>query len=85
MLFEMVIAGQLIFVDQTALSVGKLSALSADLGTIQAGYLNSVEIDSSHITTVTFITTIRATIKSTINPINIITKLVNFLLQIVPM
>ena len=34
---------------QTALSVGKLSALSADLGTIEAGYLNSVEIDSSHI------------------------------------
>ena len=34
---------------QTVLSVGKLSALSADLGTIEAGYLNSVEIDSSHI------------------------------------
>lgn len=32
---------------QTALSVGQLSALSADLGTIEAGYLNSVEIDSS--------------------------------------
>lgn len=32
---------------QTALSVGKLSALSADLGTIEAGYLNSVEVDSS--------------------------------------
>lgn len=34
---------------QTALSVGQLSALSADLGTIEAGYLNSVEIDSSTI------------------------------------
>ena len=34
---------------QTALSVGKLSALTADLGTIEAGYLNSVEIDSSTI------------------------------------
>ena len=34
---------------QTALSVGKLSALSADLGDIQAGYLNSVEIDSATI------------------------------------
>lgn len=32
---------------QTALSVGQLSALSADLGTIEAGYLNSVEVDSS--------------------------------------
>ncbi|WP_225424227.1 hypothetical protein [Lentilactobacillus buchneri] len=32
---------------QTALSVGQLSALTADLGTIEAGYLNSVEIDSS--------------------------------------
>ena len=34
---------------QTALSVGQLSALSADLGDIQAGSLNTVEIDSSHI------------------------------------
>lgn len=34
---------------QTALSVGQLSALSADLGTIEAGYLNSVEVDSSTI------------------------------------
>ena len=34
---------------QTALSVGKLSALTADLGTIEAGYLNTVEIDSSTI------------------------------------
>ena len=34
---------------QTALSVGKLSALSADLGDIQTGYLNSVEIDSATI------------------------------------
>ena len=34
---------------QTVLSVGKLSALSADLGTIEAGYLNTVEIDSSTI------------------------------------
>ncbi|WP_261907075.1 hypothetical protein [Lentilactobacillus kefiri] len=32
---------------QTALSVGQLSALSANLGTIEAGYLNSVEVDSS--------------------------------------
>ncbi|MGO2919179.1 MAG: hypothetical protein ACTICX_06115 [Lactobacillus helveticus] len=32
---------------QTVLSVGQLSALSADLGTIEAGYLNSVEVDSS--------------------------------------
>lgn len=32
---------------QTALSVGQLSALCADLGTIEAGYLNSVEVDSS--------------------------------------
>ena len=32
---------------QTAVSVGQLSALSADLGTIEAGYLNSVEVDSS--------------------------------------
>lgn len=32
---------------QTALSVSQLSALSADLGTIEAGYLNSVEVDSS--------------------------------------
>lgn len=32
---------------QTVLSVGQLSALTADLGTIEAGYLNSVEIDSS--------------------------------------
>ena len=32
---------------QTALLVGQLSALSADLGTIEAGYLNSVEVDSS--------------------------------------
>ncbi|WP_419713135.1 hypothetical protein ACN2AV_10225 [Lentilactobacillus buchneri subsp. silagei] len=32
---------------QTALSVGQLSALSADLGTIEAGYLNSVEVNSS--------------------------------------
>ncbi|WP_249662853.1 hypothetical protein [Lentilactobacillus buchneri] len=32
---------------QTALSVGQLSAISADLGTIEAGYLNSVEVDSS--------------------------------------
>ncbi|MDM7515910.1 hypothetical protein QUF07_04210 [Lentilactobacillus sp. TOM.63] len=34
---------------QTVLSVGQLSALTADLGTIEAGYLNSVEIDSSTI------------------------------------
>lgn len=32
---------------QTALSIGQLSALTADLGTIEAGYLNSVEVDSS--------------------------------------
>lgn len=32
---------------QTVLSVGQLSALSANLGTIEAGYLNSVEVDSS--------------------------------------
>ncbi|WP_367376237.1 hypothetical protein [Lentilactobacillus kefiri] len=32
---------------QTVLSVGQLSALTADLGTVEAGYLNSVEIDSS--------------------------------------
>ncbi len=32
---------------QTVLSVGQLSALTADLGTIEAGYLNSVEVDSS--------------------------------------
>ena len=36
-------------ISQTALSVGKLSALTADLGTIEAGYLNSVEVDSSTI------------------------------------
>ena len=34
---------------QTALSVGQLSALSADLGGIKAGHLDTVEIDSSHI------------------------------------
>ena len=34
-------------ISQTALSVGQLSALTADLGTIEAGYLNSVEVDSS--------------------------------------
>ena len=34
---------------QTVLSVGQLSALTADLGTIEAGYLNTVEIDSSTI------------------------------------
>lgn len=32
---------------QTVLSVGQLSALSADLGTIKAGHLKSVEVDSS--------------------------------------
>ena len=36
-------------ISQTALSVGQLSALTANLGTIESGYLNSVEIDSSHI------------------------------------
>lgn len=33
----------------STMSVGKLSALTADLGTIEAGYLNSVEVDSSTI------------------------------------
>ena len=36
-------------ISQTALSVGQLSALTANLGTIESGYLNSVEIDSATI------------------------------------